>query len=171
MRPPDQCSGGSGHDARRSRRGTSRRWRAGKPTRRKARMRKAQSTSGILARNPDTRCALPGDHCARSDARRPLRRAGILAGVRNTTHVRPLNFARLSWPDERERERERETDRESGVYLGELTTPGTIRTCVSPSGVSCFYFNRNLGNVCHQGITFLFFYCLHFKLNFYKLHI
>ncbi|KYN02214.1 hypothetical protein ALC62_06998 [Cyphomyrmex costatus] len=68
MRPPDQCSGGgSGHDARRSRRGASRRWRAGKPTRRKAWMRKAQSTSGILARNPDTRCALPGNH--RRDAR------------------------------------------------------------------------------------------------------
>jgi len=100
MRPPDQCSGGSGHDARRSRRGASRRWRAGKPTRRKAWMRKAQSTSGILARNPDTRCALPGNH--RRDARRPLHRAGILAGVRNT-HVRPLNFARLNWPDERGR--------------------------------------------------------------------
>lgn len=49
----------------------------------------------VYSRNPDTRCALPGDHCARRDARRPLHRAGILAGVRNT-HVRPLNFARLS---------------------------------------------------------------------------
>lgn len=31
MRPPDQCSGGSGHDARRFQRGASRRWRAGSP--------------------------------------------------------------------------------------------------------------------------------------------
>lgn len=111
MRPPDQCSGGSGHDARRSRRGASRRWRAGKPTRRKAWVRKAQSTSGIFTRNPDTRCALPGNHRVRRDARRPLRRAGILVGVRNT-HVRPLNFARLSWPDERGRWREKERKKE-----------------------------------------------------------
>lgn len=103
-RPPDQCSGGggSGYDARRSRRGASRR----DAEERESAARKAQSTSGVFARNPDTRCALPGDNRVRRDARRPLRRAGILAGVRNT-HVRPLNFARLSRPDVRERETER----------------------------------------------------------------
>lgn len=91
------------------RRDATRRRRERESAARKAWVRKAQSTSGVFARNPDTRCALPGDYRVRRDARRPLRHAGILAGVRNT-HVRPLNFARLSWPDKRERHRGR------GVY-------------------------------------------------------
>lgn len=103
----------------------------------------------VHARNPDTRCALPGDHRARRDAPPPSpfspcprpfpfsprlrrsRRAGTLAGVRNT-HVRPLNFARFSC-GLRARGRKKNRAREKGPYL-----------CVSQARIDTRHISRTM---------------------------
>lgn len=151
MRPPDQCSGGSGHDARRSRRGASRRWRAGSPRDAKRECAKRSPLPVYSCGIPTRAAPFPGIIVRILMPSAPCRYPRRGQKHPRTT-VELCAFELTRW----ERKRGRGggggegRDREWSVYLGELTIPGTIRTCDSPSGVLRFYFNRNLGNVCRR---------------------
>lgn len=151
MRPPDQCSGGSGHDARRSRRGASRRWRAGSP--RDAKRGCAKRSPLPVYTRAESQHALRPSRVPLCASWCPLRRVpGSSPGSETPTYDR---WTLRVWADSM---REKEEAEGAAGAEGEIESeacisenwryPGTIRTCDSPAGASCFYFNRNLGNVC-----------------------
>lgn len=141
MRPPDQCSGGSGYDARRSRRGASRRdaGESGKARRAKRGCAK-RSPLPVCLRGIPTRVApFPGTIACVATPVALCATPVSSPGSETPTYDRWTLRVWAGPTRERERQRARRISRRR-----ELT--GTTRTCDSSPRVSCFYFNLNLGN-------------------------